>query len=96
MPNISSSTQKSKGSQKVRIRVGQPYSLANLGYHMNESETKRHDALRKAVAKYGYATTIRKLSPLVVWHKRQGTDYRKIAKSDERFIGRLRDEKKLK
>lgn len=79
----------------VRIRIRKPSALTNLGYHLNESATKRHAALMKAVEKYGYAETIRKLTPLVVWHKRHGVDYAKTAKADEEYFRKLRDEGKL-
>ena len=89
------SVKASTSKPKVRIRIKQPSALTKFGYHLNEPASIRHKALLKAAQVYGYTDTIRKLNPLVVWHKRRGIDYRRIAKNDEVYLRKLHDESKV-
>lgn len=46
------------------VGIRHPGSLTGLGYHINEPESRKREALRKAVEKYGKKETLRKLGEL--------------------------------
>ena len=53
--------------------------LTSLGYHLSKSSRSRHIALGKAVRKYGYTETMRKLTFLKGPAKLTKTQKRKVA-----------------
>ncbi|MGP6208016.1 hypothetical protein ACNF42_08330 [Cuniculiplasma sp. SKW3] len=44
--------------------IRHPGSLTELGYHVNEQDSKKKVALRKAIDRYGRKETLRKLAEL--------------------------------
>ena len=60
--------------------------LKNLGYDATASATSRHEALKKAVKRYGRASTIRKLNAIAVYTKRTAPSRSKTYKQDMRFV----------
>ena len=60
--------------------------LTSLGYSHTKSTTQRHEALAKAVSKYGRTTTIRKLNAIAVYSKRTAPGRSKTYKRDMRYV----------
>jgi hypothetical protein len=81
----------SKGRwQTVRRMMGiGPLSrgdLVSLGYSHTKGTTARHQAVDKAVSKYGRASTIRKLNAIAVYSKRTAPSRAAVYKRDMRYV----------
>jgi hypothetical protein len=60
--------------------------LKNLGYDATAAAGPRHEALKKAVKRYGRASTIRKLNAIATYTKRTAPSRSKTYKQDMRFV----------
>lgn len=60
--------------------------LKNLGYDATESAGPRHEALKKAIKRYGRASTIRKLNAIATYTKRTNPSRSKTYKRDMRYV----------
>jgi hypothetical protein len=60
--------------------------LTSLGYSHTKSTTARHEALKKAVSRYGRASTIRKLNAIAVYSKRTGPSRAKTYRTDMHYV----------
>jgi hypothetical protein len=56
---------------------------------MKSPSSKRHEALKKAVKKYGKSSTIKKLNVISLYNKRTHPKTSKRAKKDMEFIRKL-------
>jgi hypothetical protein len=56
--------------------------LTSMGYSHTKPTAERHAALEKAVAKYGRASTIRKLNAIAVYSKRTAPSRAKTYRTD--------------
>ncbi|WMT49353.1 MAG: hypothetical protein RE472_03045 [Thermoplasmatales archaeon] len=56
-------SQKELGEMR-KIGIKHPGSLTSLGYHISEPAAAKHEALNRAVKKYGRTETLRKLAEL--------------------------------
>lgn len=74
-----------KSTSSVRIKVRSPGSLTSLGYRMDKPVKNRRAALSKAVKKYGYSLTMRKVNALSVWNKRR-PKLERVANLDKRWL----------
>lgn len=91
---VKSSCIKDRGSkgrwQTVRRMMGiGPLSrgdLVSLGYSHTKGTTARHEAIDKAVSKYGRASTIRKLNAIAVYSKRTAPSRSAVYKRDMRYV----------
>jgi hypothetical protein len=63
-------------------------SLAVVGYHGNDSTTQRHEALTKAVKRYGKQTTMRKLRAVATYTKRTAPTRSRTYRKDTKWIGK--------
>jgi hypothetical protein len=63
-------------------------SLASTGYHANDSTNKRHESLKKAVDRYGKASTIRKLNAVAVYTKRTVPSRSRRYKTDQKWVSK--------
>ena len=75
-------TGKKKPRTKFEISRG---DLTSLGYHLSKPARVRHQALGKAVKKYGYTETMRKLTFLKGPAKLTKTQKRRVA-ADMRWL----------
>ncbi len=81
----------SKGRwQTVRRMMGiGPLSrgdLVSLGYSHTKGTTARHEAVDKAVSKYGRASTIRKVNAIATYSKRTAPSRAAVYKRDMRYV----------
>ena len=60
--------------------------LTAFGYSHTKSATERHEAIDKAVSKYGRASTIRKLNAIAVYSKRTAPSRSKTYKTDMHYV----------
>ena len=60
--------------------------LTSLGYSHTKSTAARHEALDKAVSKYGRAATIRKLNAIAVYSKRTAPSRASTYKTDMHYV----------
>lgn len=60
--------------------------LVSLGYSHTKSTTSRHEALDKAVKKYGRAATIRKLNAIATYSKRTAPSRAKTYRTDMHYV----------
>jgi hypothetical protein len=60
--------------------------LTDVGYRHTESATRRHAALKKAIAKYGRNSTIRKLNAIATYTKRTAPSRSRIYRTDMHFV----------
>lgn len=60
--------------------------LKNLGYDATTKATTRHNALDKAVKKYGRNSTIRKLNAIATYTKRVAPSRSKTYRTDMHYI----------
>jgi hypothetical protein len=76
--------------QTVRRMMGiGPLSKGDLtafGYSHTKSATERHEALDKAVSKYGRAATIRKLNAIATYSKRTGPSRALTYRTDMHYV----------
>lgn len=75
-----------KRKSKITIQVQRPGSLTSLGYHMHDSAGSRHNALKKAVNKYGYAKTMSKINLLYLYNKNRNHSLSDIATADKNWL----------
>lgn len=64
--------------------------LSSLGYDVNSSVTRRHRAVKRAVAKYGRSSTIKKLNAVAVYTRRTSPAKSKKFKADMKFAQKLK------
>jgi len=76
------------GRGPKKIKISRPGSLKKLGYDPDIKAAQRRKALRKAVKRYGYKSTISKL--VAVRNLTKNTDRKrsKIYRSDIRYLQR--------
>ena len=60
--------------------------LTAFGYSHTKPTAERHEAIDKAVSKYGRASTIRKLNAIAVYSKRTGPSRAKIYTTDMHYV----------
>lgn len=60
--------------------------LKNLGYDVTAPAESRHQALEKAVKRYGRASTIRKLNAIATYTKRTAPSRSQTYKRDMHFV----------
>lgn len=60
--------------------------LVTLGYSHTKPTAVRHEALDKAVKKYGRASTIRKLNAIAIYSKRTAPSRSKTYRTDRRYV----------
>ena len=82
----SKSKSKSKSKSRVRIYIRKPGAMKAVGYGMRNSAASRHAAIRKAIKKYGYASTMGKISVLYIYNKNKHPSLARIAKSDVNYL----------
>jgi hypothetical protein len=56
--------------------------LKKVGYSVTDSTTRRHAAVKRAIKKYGKASTIRKLNAVAVYTRRRSPKKSQTFKSD--------------
>ena len=64
--------------------------LKKVGYSTTARATRRHAAIKRAVKKYGRASTIRKLNAVSVLTRRRSPESSKTFKSDMKFAQTLK------
>jgi hypothetical protein len=63
------------------------------GWHERESESERHEALRRSVRDDGYATTVRRLDFIAnVANRKDNERLHRVAREDLRWAERMHDE----
>ena len=72
-------------AKSPNIEIENEGSLTSVGYRMVENASKREKALARAVKKYGYGTTMRKVNALYVLNKKRPLLRRK-AQVDKEFL----------
>lgn len=78
---------RSKGLKpKVILPKLKEGSLLKYGYNLHESDALRHAALKTAVKKYGFSSTIKKLNAVRVLSKNIAPENSKIYEKDIRYI----------
>lgn len=70
-----------------KLKVGE---LMNVGYSVDASVKSRHDAVKRAVDKYGRNSTIRKLNAVAVYTRRTSPTKSKKFKADMKFAQKLK------
>lgn len=75
-----------RGRRRRKIKIRRPGSLKKLGYDPDYSRHARHIALGKAVRKYGYGTTVRKLNAVRVLTKRKDKKHSRIYEQDLKWL----------
>lgn len=76
------------------IKILHPGTLHSVGYDPDYKEAQRHRALGKAVKKYGYAETVRKLNAVRVLTKNSNQKYSKIYEKDLKWLRKKYGKKK--
>ena len=61
------------------VEIRHPGTLKSCGYSTNDSSSTRHEALKKAIKKYGKDEVIRKVNALVVLNKGRPELHKKYA-----------------
>jgi hypothetical protein len=64
--------------------------LKKVGYSVTASKTRRHAAVKRAVKKYGKASTIRKLNAVAVYTRRTSPAKSRAFRSDMKFAQKMR------
>ena len=64
--------------------------LKKVGYSVSASKTRRHAAVKRAVKKYGKASTIRKLNAVAVYTRRRSPAKSRTFKSDMKFAQKMK------
>jgi hypothetical protein len=91
---VKSSCIKDRGAkgrwQTVRRMMGigplRKGDLTAFGYSHTKGTTARHEAIDKAVSRYGRNSTIRKLNAIAVYSKRTAPSRSRIYKRDMRYV----------
>ncbi len=68
-----------------KIGIRHPGSLTSLGYHISEPAAAKHEALNRAVKKYGRTETLRKLAELYRLNANRPNTRDKVAQ-DMRYV----------
>ena len=71
-----------------KIKITHAGSLENVGYNLGEGEQRRHEALRKAVKKYGAGEVVKKLNALRTFMKPH-PHYHKMVTEDMNYVQRM-------
>lgn len=71
--------------------IKHPGSLTQYGYHLGESPSQRHAALRKAVKEYGASEVRLKLSALIGFNEH--TRFHGIPRSDLNYVNKIAGKK---
>lgn len=83
-----------KGGRRTRRRrlIGPLKSglLKKVGYSVTARTSRRHAAVKRAVKKYGRASTIRKLNAVAVYTRRTSPAKSRTFKSDMKFAQKMR------
>jgi hypothetical protein len=74
--------------ERSKLKKG---SLTSLGYAVKSPVTSRNRSLRKAVKKYGKASTVWKLNLQATYRKRSDPRSYKSIKRDVKFVQSLKD-----
>lgn len=64
--------------------------LKKVGYSVSASKTRRHAAVKRAVKKYGRASTIRKLNAVAVYTRKRSPATSRTFKSDMKFAQKMK------
>lgn len=64
--------------------------LKKVGYSVSASKTRRHAAVKRAVKKYGRASTIRKLNAVAVYTRRRSPMTSRTFRSDMKFAQKMK------
>ena len=64
--------------------------LKKVGYSVTASKTRRHAAVKRAVKKYGKASTIRKLNAVAVYTRRTSPMKSRKFRSDMKFVQKMK------
>lgn len=78
-----------KGPKLIPVEKGK---LTKFGYSTKKSARARHEALRKAIKRYGALSVFRKLNAMVIVRKRTQPEAREIFEADRDWV---RDQYKL-
>lgn len=73
-----------------KIGIRHPGSLTSLGYHISEPAAAKHQALNKAVKKYGRKETLRKLAELYRLNVNRSGNRNKVLQ-DIRYVSGVND-----
>jgi hypothetical protein len=93
---VKSSCVKSKGRRSRGLRTNRVLpklkkgSLTKYGYHLSETASVRHAALKKAYKAYGYSTLIKKLNAVRVYNKSRPSVFSKYT-IDMEYVRSLRN-----
>jgi len=63
--------------------------LKKVGYSVSASATRRHAAVKRAVKKYGRASTIRKLNAVAVYTRKRSPIKSRTFKKDMKYAQKL-------
>jgi hypothetical protein len=64
--------------------------LAKVGYSVTARASRRHAAVKRAVKKYGKASTIRKLNAVAVYTRRRSPMKSRTFRSDMKFAQKMK------
>ena len=81
------------GLGKRVVKIKRKGALKELGYSTHASTEQRHEALRKAVRKYGTTTVFRMIQPQVIFRKRFPDHAKQTFASDRDYVVGLMSEK---
>lgn len=87
---VKSKALRSKGKKPQivlpKLKTG---SLTKYGYHVHDTKTIRHKALKKALKEYGFATLIRKLNAVRVLSRNTAPSNSKKYADDIKYIEKM-------
>lgn len=84
LPKLGSVGRKTR--RKNRIGPLKTGLLTKLGYSTTASTARRHAAVKRAVKKYGKASTIRKLNAVAVLTRRRSPAKSRTFRSDMKYV----------
>ena len=87
LPRLSSRRRKTRRSTIGTLKPG---LLKAVGYSVTATATRRHKAVKRAVAKYGRSSTIKKLNAVAVYTRRTSPAKSKRFKADMKFAQRMK------
>jgi hypothetical protein len=76
-----------KSRSSVRIPISKEGAIK--GYRLTSSASERRNAVRRAAAKAGKTSIIRRLNALSIMHKNSNVAYSKRAKADMKYVQTL-------
>ena len=77
---------KAKSTSKVRIPIKNKDSLRDLGYSSKNVPKERHEALNKAVTKYGKTKVVEKLNAVKILTKNRSPGTSRVFGSDLKYV----------